>query len=419
MKRFEWASFLVFASSIMALGCGESSTGNKPPQETLAAAAGTPNSTAAKPALEPPTFLAAEELAEGWISLFDGRTLFGWKAASDANWDVQDGAIVVSHGKPGLLCTTAQFADYVLKVDFRAASGTNSGIFLRTTPVVGKEDITTKCYELNIAPPDNPFPTCSLVGRKKADGNFESDDWQTFEVTVEGPKVLVKLGGKEVLEYDDPQPIGRGHIGLQLNSGKCEFRNIKLKPLGVKELFNGKDLTGWKNHPDSKSKFTVTPAGELNVQDGRGCLESEQSFGDFVVQLECISHAKNLNSGLFFRCIPGEFMNGYESQIHNGFKEDDRTQPIDHGTGGIFKRAVARWVVPNDLEWFHKTIVCDGPHIAVWVNGYQVTDWTDDRKPDKNPRNGLHVEPGTLQIQGHDPTTNLSFRNLRAVELSK
>ena len=148
-------------------------------------------------------------------------------------------------------------------------------------------------------------------------------------------------------------------------------------------------------------------------------LESEKHFGDFVLQMEVISHAPELNSGLFIRSMPGEFANGYESQIHNGIKNGDRTQPKDFGTGGIYRRVPARLVVPNDKEWFHKTIVADGPHISVWVNGYQVTDWTDDRKPDKNPRNGLRTEAGTLQLQGHDPTTDLSFRNIRARELAK
>jgi hypothetical protein len=55
--------------------------------------------------------------------------------------------------------------------------------------------------------------------------------------------------------------------------------------------------------------------------------------------------------------------------------------------------------------------------MAVWVNGYQVTDWKDGRQPNENPRSGLRTEPGTIQIQGHDPTTDLSFRNLRIAEL--
>jgi hypothetical protein len=377
--------------------------------------------TAAKKVTEPPKLLTDAELADGWIALFDGQTLFGWKAHSKADWQVKDGAVFISGGEPGLLCTTVEFDNYVLKADFRAAKNTNSGIFLRTAPVVGMNDITTKCYELNIAPPDNPFPTGSFVGRQKGKAVPERDgEWQSYEVTLNGPKCTVKLNGETVLEYTDPKPVGRGYIGLQLNSGQCEFRNIKLKPLGLGPLFNGKDLTGWKNHPESKSTFTVNDKGEIHVTStGRGVLESEKQFGDFVLQMEAISHAPELNSGLFIRSVPGEFANGYESQIHNGIKNGDRTQPKDFGTGGIYRRVPARLVVPNDKEWFYKTIVADGPRISVWINGYQVTDWTDDRKPDKNPRNGLRTEAGTLQLQGHDPTTDLSFRNIKARELAK
>ena len=135
-------------------------------------------------------------------------------------------------------------------------------------------------------------------------------------------------------------------------------------------------------------------------------------MGDFVLQLECISNKQHLNSGIFFRCIPGDVMNGYESQIHNGFEDSDRQKPMDWGTGGIFKRQVARIVAADDLKWFHKTLIVQGPHIAVWVNGMHVTDWTDNRQPNENPRRGLRTEPGTIMIQGHDPTTDLSFRNL-------
>ena len=130
-----------------------------------------------------------------------------------------------------------------------------------------------------------------------------------------------------------------------------------------------------------------------------------------------MSTGENLNSGIFFRSIPGEFCNGYESQIHNGYKDGDRKQPVDGGTGAIYRRQRAREVVANDFEWFAKTLVANGPHMAVWVNGYQVTDWTDTRPAHENPRKGLRTEPGTLFIQGHDPTTNLLFRNLRIAEL--
>jgi hypothetical protein len=110
-------------------------------------------------------------------------------------------------------------------------------------------------------------------------------------------------------------------------------------------------------------------------------------------------------------------MMGYESQIHNGYRDGDRTQPIDCGTGGIFRRVNARRVVSDDGVWFRKTIIAEGPHVSVWVNGYQVTDWTDERQPNENPRRGLRTTAGSIMLQGHDPTTNLMFRGLVASEL--
>ena len=56
-------------------------------------------------------------------------------------------------------------------------------------------------------------------------------------------------------------------------------------------------------------------------------------------------NGKALNSGIFFRCIPGQYQNGYEAQIQNGFKDDDRTKPVDFGTGAIYRRVPARKVV--------------------------------------------------------------------------
>jgi hypothetical protein len=359
--------------------------------------------------------LTDEELADGWISLFDGESLFGWKHENEADWRVENGTIVVETGEKGLLVTTTQFADYVLRLDFLCEPTTNSGIFLATGIEPG--DVATECYELNIAGTDNPFPTGSLVNRQAVESDFNRSDWQTYEVELQGDHVIVHLDGQKVLEYDDPAPLRRGHIGLQLNEGRIAFRNIRLKPMGLKSIFNGRDLTGWKSYPEMQSEFTVTEEGFLNVKNGRGQLETRQSYGDFVLQLECISHAPGLNSGIFFRCIPGEQMNGYESQIHNGFKEGDRKKPVDCGTGGIFRRQDARRVVADDLKWFFKTIIADGPHMAVWVNGFQVSDWTDTRPPDANPRKGRRLEAGTIMIQGHDPTTDLSFRNLRATAM--
>ncbi len=359
--------------------------------------------------------LSEDEIADGWISLFDGQTLYGWRAATKTDWKVVDGTIQATTGEVGLLCTTTQFADYILRLEFRADEGTNSGIFLRTPPQ--PQSPTYDCYELNIAPPSNSFPTGSLVGRRKATPECEPGQWHMFEIKVEGPKIEIKLNGEVVNTFEEEQYLGKGFIGLQHNEGTIRFRNISLKPLGLESIFNGQDLTGWKTYPEMETEFTVTPAGEIHAQNGPGQLETEGQYANFVLQLDVKTNAENLNSGVFFRSIPGDRMMGYESQIHNGIEAGDPTKPLDAGTGAIFRRTQARKVVSKDQEWLTKTLIAEGAHISVWVNGYQVTDWTDTRAPDLNPRRGLRLEAGTIILQGHDPTTDVLFRNFQIQEL--
>jgi hypothetical protein len=219
---------------------------------------------------------------------------------------------------------------------------------------------------------------------------------------------------------------------------KTKLRNIKLRPLGLQSIFNGKDLTGWKEHAGKKSKFAVTKEGWLNVKDGPGDLQTAGKWKDFVLQLECISNGKHLNSGIFFRCLPDVYQQGYEAQIRNEFTPDklnaymlEKHDPVtkqllgkfkvespavDFGTGAIYRRQPARKGVAKDFEWFTMTVVAHGNHFATWVNGIQVTDWDDHRPLNDNARNGCCLNAGHISIQGHDPTTDLSFKNFRVVE---
>ena len=357
------------------------------------------------------SLLSDEELSEGWIALFDGTTLFGWEQNGEGGWRIASGSIVADEGGIGFLYTTTTFSDYVLRVDFRCEAETNSGVFLQMPP--SPQDPASDCYEVNIAPDQNPFPTGSLVGRKKVAAVSTQPGWNTYEIRALAGDITIKLNGQSIVDYHDAQPIHRGHIGLQHNLGRVEFRNVMLKPLATNEIFNGRDLTGWRVKPGLASEFTVTRAGDLGVKNGKGQIETVDTYGDFVLQLECKTMSPNQNSGVFFRCIPGELWMGYESQIHNGFSENDRSKPSNGGTGGIFRRQDARRVVTSDGQWFAKTIVADGPHMAVWVNGYQVSNWTDTRQPHENPRQGLRTKAGTIILQGHDPTTDLLFRSFR------
>jgi hypothetical protein len=367
---------------------------------------------------EPKLSLSAEEIRDGWIQLFDGQTLAGWTSPTSIDWHVnENGEIEASQGDIGLLLTSVPFADYELRCDYWMATGGNSGIFLRTS--AAPQDPTTECYELNICDSHPKFKTASLVGRAQPTSEVTGEEvWKSFHVRAEGRRIVVSLDGQEVLDHtDESEGFKRsGLIGLQKNEGLIRFRNVFLKPLGTQPIFNGSDLTGWKTVPGSESEFSVAD-GTIVVQGGRGFLETEASWSDFTLQFDTKTNGDGLNSGVFFRLMPStekDPSNGYELQIENVFADGDRRLPKDDaGTGAIFRRTKARWVISNDHEWTTMTLIAHGPRIASWVNGFLITDWEDDRKPEPNPRRGLRVEAGPISLQGHDPSTRMQFTNLR------
>jgi hypothetical protein len=103
--------------------------------------------------------------------------------------------------------------------------------------------------------------------------------------------------------------------------------------------------------------------------------------------------------------------------LFNGCYEQDPAQPARYSTGAIDDRQLARRLVSRDLEPLTMTVIAAGPHIATWVNGWQMTDWTDTREKHENPRQGLRLEAGTIQLQAHDPETDIEFRQVKIAEL--
>eukprot|EP00913_Durusdinium_trenchii_P035235 g32965.t1 len=333
------------------------------------------------PADPTPLYLPRKDFEQGWIKLFDDKTLFGWKANSDANWTVADGVISADRGKAGLLLTTVPFADYELSCDYRLAKGGNSGIFLRTK--FNPTDPAVDCYELNMCDSHPMYPTGSLVGRAKPSVTIGGEgDWKRFLVTVKGKRITARLDGRVLIDFvDDTRNVRmNGLIGLQYRQGKIEFRNVHLKPLGTTAIFNGTDLTGWKTIPGAKGKTTIEEK-TIHMKGGPTFVQSKKSWGDFVLQADVRTNAERVNSGIFFRSMEGtekQPANGYELQVHHGFKNGDRTQPDDYktgfGTGSIFRFAKVRWVVPNDREWCTLTLAL--LHVARLINETgESADW--------------------------------------------
>lgn len=388
---------------------------------------------------EPPVQLPAEklefvapalteaELRDGWVSLFDGRTLFGWEIPKGTDWHVEDGCIVASEGEISLLQTPFSFADFEFRCEFHMEDGGNSGVFVRSAEQV--ESAVTDTYEVNICDDHASHNTASIVGRHVSKNvPAVAGDWHSMHIVCSGAQITVQLDGNLVTEFTDETENKRasGRIGLQKNKGRIAFRNVFLRPLKSIDVFNGTDLTGFQIVPGSESEFLVQD-GNIHADSGPGFLETTETWQDFVLHVEAriqdekaIADGRPANSGVFFRAIRGteeEPSNGYEMQIQHDFKGEDRTSPADFGAGGIYRRVPARYVVADNNTWVVQTLIAQGNRFATFVNGYQVVDWPDTREPNENPRRGLRRGGGHLSLQGHDPTTDIDFRALRVSEL--
>jgi len=377
-------------------------------------------------AQEIPNKLTPAEVAEGWILLWDGETMFGWESHGGAEWRISSGALVGDSAQGGWLGTTTAFSDYELRAEFRTAADGNSGMFLRSAREGAPHQTG---YELQVydAHPGG-YNTGSLVGYARAgETKINPGQWNRVEVTARGDHFVVRHNGRQVLDGRDGAHAV-GVIGLQYNQGKkIEFRNLKLRPLGVRPIFNSRDLSGWVklDRPSEKgapAEWTVRDAA-IHVEKGPGQLETEGTWDDFVLQLEIRCNAQgpthHPNSGVFLRGEKGKTWTGYESQIRNEYKEGNRSAPVDYGTGGVYFFQPARRVVSNDNEYFTKTIVAQGRHISVWVNGVQTSNYDDKREEGPEARKQARLVPGVISLQAHDPTTNLDFRNLRIAPLPK
>jgi hypothetical protein len=182
----------------------------------------------------------------GFESLFDGRSLAGWKASENVDsWKVVDGAIVC-HGPRSHLfyvgpdaAKPADFTNFHLKAEVMTKPNSNAGIFFHTAfqeegwPQVGYE------MQVNNSQKD-PVRTGSIYNVVK---NFvppaQDDTWFTQELIVQGKRITVIVDGKTLFEFVEPEGVtgtrklSHGTFALQAHDPGSEvhFRNLRVKRL--------------------------------------------------------------------------------------------------------------------------------------------------------------------------------------------
>ena len=176
----------------------------------------------------------------GWTTLIDGdKGMDNFTMVGDANWRVEDGAIVADKGKGGFLLSKTAYKDFDLRVEFWAAHNANSGIYMRCADPKNLTDKT--CYEANIFDqrPDQTFATGGIVHHGKVLQPVKAGgQWNTFEITARGSKMIVVLNGIKTAEIDN---VGSpsGPIALQYGTlppkgepgGIIKFRKVQVREL--------------------------------------------------------------------------------------------------------------------------------------------------------------------------------------------
>jgi len=193
------------------------------------------------------------------------------------------------------------------------------------------------------------------------------------------------------------------------------------------QLFNGKDLTGWKHVGPGSDKVEN---GLIQTHGGMGLLYwTGGKLGNCVIHVVFKMRDQNDNSGVFIR-IPVEPREewmpvhyGYEVQIDN---EPEKSGEDDHyvtGTLYSLNKALARPGKPGP-EWNTMEITLDGPHTIVLLNGVKVTDFTEgnsvpERKANYEPLRGPRPLEGFIGLQNHSDNDVVFFKEVAMKKLKK
>ena len=212
--------------------------------------------------------LTAQEKAQGWQLLFDGKTLNGWHSQAppqdggrgrggapapappgalpavgsapapcatkqsasvptgSSHWEVVDGLLTPCGEPAGYLNSDQSYRNFVLSLEFRTSELANSGVFVRSPKEAGG-------YEVQIWKQQPAgYNTGSIVGTAKTarDFTFKANEWNHLQITADGDHIIVVLNGETTLDVRDAK-FPEGNIRLQYQQFPIAFRNVKLRPL--------------------------------------------------------------------------------------------------------------------------------------------------------------------------------------------
>ncbi|HTB13663.1 MAG TPA: DUF1080 domain-containing protein [Bryobacteraceae bacterium] len=198
-------------------------------------------------------FLAINALAAdpGFTDLFNGKDLSGWRyvGPKPGSYLVQEGLLVTASDCRGNLFTEAEYANFVLRFEFKLTDGANNGIGIRApfegdAAYQGMEiqilDHDAEMYKGKLRPAQYHGSIYDVFPAKT--GFLKRTDWNREEISANGSHIVVTLNGNVIVDADlstvtDPEVLKKhpglkrasGHIGLLGHDSRVEFRNLRIK----------------------------------------------------------------------------------------------------------------------------------------------------------------------------------------------
>ena len=168
-------------------------------------------------------------------NLFDDQHIMHWEKVGDVNWQMKRGVfrrVVSANAGIGFLRTTDVYDNFELTLEFKAAPGSNSGIFMRC--MEGEEINDENCYEANIYDThpvqSNRTGAITKLAEPKVILDTEDGKWHKYKIVMYGSHVEVELDGVVTARFVD-STHGAGKIALQFRQGEVQFRKVLIRRL--------------------------------------------------------------------------------------------------------------------------------------------------------------------------------------------
>jgi HEAT repeat protein len=414
-------------------------------------------------------FLAEMPAGDGFVSLFNGKDLSGWKGlvanpvirakmdestlakeqqkADDImrkGWYAKDGILNFS-GEGQNICTDKKYGDFEMFIDWKITKDGDAGIYLRGSPQVQIWDTSRRDAGAEVGSGglynNQKNPSKPLKLADNAIG-----DWNNFHIIMKGNRVTVFLNGELVVNnvvlenyWDRNLPIfPTEQIELQAHGTHVAYRDIYIheipkvdtfvlndqeKKEGFNDLFDGTNLDNWTGNTQSY----VVENGNIVIHPDRGSggnLYTKDEYGDFDFRFD-FQLTPGANNGVGIRTpLEGDAAYvGMEIQILDNDADVYKNLHEYQYHGSVYGVIPAkRGYLKPVGEWNSEEIIARGPKIKVILNGTVIVDGdiTEARKNgtmDHLEHPGLKRNSGHIGFLGHGSVVR--FKNIRVKDLSR